>query len=62
MKEFKVETLIYYSKLPLDKNHIANASKIEIQKKPVYHAKKGWRLVSTDASNLRVGPIYLALF
>ncbi|MEC5167502.1 hypothetical protein RCH18_003264 [Flavobacterium sp. PL11] len=30
MKEYKVESLIYYSKLTLDSKHIANDSKKEI--------------------------------
>ena len=33
MKEYKVESLIYYSKLTLDSMHIANDSKKEIQEK-----------------------------
>ncbi len=51
MKEYKVETLIYYSKLTLDKNHIVNSSKAEIQEKLDTYTKEGWRLVSTDATN-----------
>lgn len=61
MKEYKVETLIYYSKLTLDKNHIANASKAEIQEKLDFHAKEGWRLVSTDASNFGAA-MYIYLY
>ncbi len=61
MKEYKVETLIYYSKLTLDKNHIVNSSKTEIQKKLDEYAKNGWRLVSTDASNFGAA-MYIYLY
>lgn len=33
MKEYKLESLIYYTKLTLDKEHIAKASKADIQAK-----------------------------
>lgn len=33
MKEYKVETLIYYSKITTDTKHIAKSSKKEIQEK-----------------------------
>ncbi|MGB3143732.1 MAG: DUF4177 domain-containing protein [Maribacter sp.] len=61
MKEYKVETLIYYSKLTLDKNHIVNSSKTEIQEKLDDYAKNGWRLVSTDASNFGAA-MYIYLY
>lgn len=51
MKEYKVESLIYYSKLTLDTNHISKSSKKEIQEKLDEYAKNGYRLASTDASN-----------
>jgi len=51
MKQYKVETLIYYSKVTVDKNHIVKSSKKEIQEKLDEYAKNGWRLASTDASN-----------
>lgn len=61
MKEYKVETLIYYTKLTLDKNHIVNSSKTEIQAKLDEYAKNGWRLVSTDASNFGAA-MYIYLY
>lgn len=61
MKEYKVETLIYYSKLTLDKNHIVNSSKAEIQEKLDTYTKEGWRLVSTDASNFGAA-MYIYLY
>jgi len=51
MKDYKVETLIYYSKLTFDKYHVVNDSKADIQEKLNEYAKNGYRLVSTDASN-----------
>ena len=51
MKDYKVETLIYYSKLTLDKNHIVKSSKKEIQEKLDEYAKNGYKLTSTDATN-----------
>lgn len=51
MKEYKVETLVFHTKLTLDKNHITKSSKVEIQEKLDAYAKNGWHLVSTDATN-----------
>ncbi|WP_299324637.1 DUF4177 domain-containing protein [uncultured Maribacter sp.] len=51
MKEYKVETLIFYSKLTFDRFHLAKSSNKEIQEKLDEYAKNGWRLVSTDTSN-----------
>ncbi len=51
MKDYKLETLIYYSKLTLDKEHIAKDSKKNIQAKLDEYAQNGYRLVSTDATN-----------
>jgi hypothetical protein len=61
MKEYKVETLIYYSKLTFDKYHIVDSSKKEIQEKLNIYAKDGWRLVSTDASNFGAA-MYIYLY
>jgi len=51
MKEYKLETLIYYSKLTRNKYHIADDSHRDIQLKLDEYAKDGYRLVSTDASS-----------
>lgn len=51
MKEYKVETLVFHTKLTLDKNHIIKTSKLEIQEKLDAYAINGWQLVSTNASN-----------
>ncbi|MEM6629577.1 MAG: DUF4177 domain-containing protein [Bacteroidota bacterium] len=51
MKEYKLESLIYYSKVTLDKEHIVKDSSKDIQAKLDEYAKKGYRLVSTDATD-----------
>jgi len=61
MKEYKVETLIYYSKITLDTKHIAKSSKVEIQEKLDEYAKDGWRLASTDATNFGAA-VYIYLY
>ena len=61
MKAYKVETLIYYSKITLDTKHIANSSKVEIQEKLDAYAKDGWRLASTDATNFGAA-VYIYLY
>jgi len=50
MKEYKVETLIYYSKITLDPYHITKNSKKDIQEKLDEYAKQGYRLASTDTA------------
>ncbi|MDT0689070.1 DUF4177 domain-containing protein [Salegentibacter sp. F188] len=61
MKEYKVESLIYYSRLSLDKNHISKRSKTEIQEKLDEYAKNGYRLASTDATNFGYA-VYIYLY
>ncbi len=51
MKQYKLESLIYYTKITLDKEHIAKASTADIQSKLDEYGQKGWRLVSTDATD-----------
>lgn len=51
MKKYKLESLIFYSKLTTDKEHIVKSSSIEIQAKLDEYAQDGWRLVSTDATD-----------
>ncbi len=51
MKEYKVESLIYYTKITLDKEHILKDSTKDIQAKLDEMAKDRWRLVSTDATD-----------
>lgn len=61
MKEYKVESLIYYTKLSLDKKHISKSSKKEIQDKLDEYAKNGYRLTSTDATNFGYA-VYIYLY
>lgn len=61
MREYKVESLIYYSKLTLDTKHIANNSKRDIQEKMDEYAKNGYRLVSTDATSFGAA-VYIYLY
>jgi hypothetical protein len=61
MKDYKVEALIYYSKISLDAKHIIKSSKKEIQEKLDEYAKEGYRLTSTDASNFGAA-MYIYLY
>jgi len=51
MKQYKVEALVYYTKVTLDKEHIVKSSMIDIQQKLDEYANQGWRLVSTNATD-----------
>ncbi|MDP5082348.1 MAG: DUF4177 domain-containing protein [Winogradskyella sp.] len=61
MTDYKVETLIYYSKVTLDTKHIAKSSKKEIQEKLDEYSKKGYKLASTDATNFGAA-VYIYLY
>ncbi|NJL76751.1 MAG: DUF4177 domain-containing protein [Saprospiraceae bacterium] len=61
MKEYKVETLIYYSKLTLDSEHIAKKSNEEIQEKLDEYSKNGYVLTSTSSTNFGLA-FYVYLF
>ena len=61
MKDYKVETLIYYSKLTLDSKHIAKKSKVEIQEKLDEYSRNGYRLTSTNATNFGLA-VYIYLY
>jgi hypothetical protein len=61
MKEYKLETLIYYSKLTADKYHIINDSKADIQSKLDEYAQKGYRLASTDTTKFGYA-LYIYLY
>lgn len=61
MKEYKLETLIYYSKLTTDREHIVKSSSKDIQEKLDTMAKDGWRLVSTDATDFGAA-VYFYLY
>jgi len=51
MKEYKLESLIYYSKAFAHKEHIIEKSTKDIQERLNEFASKGYRLVSTDATD-----------
>ncbi|MHC8949833.1 hypothetical protein [Sphingobacterium hungaricum] len=61
MKEYKVETLIFYTKLTFDINHIATASKEDIQKQLDRYALLGYRLASTSSTNFGAA-LYVYLY
>jgi hypothetical protein len=61
MKDYKVETLIFYSKLTLDSEHIAKKSKADIQEKLDEYASNNYRLTSTTSSSFGAA-IYIYLF
>ncbi len=61
MKDYKVESLIFYTKLTLDSGHIAKKSKIDIQAKLDEYASNGYKLISTNSTNFG-GAIYIHLF
>lgn len=61
MKEYKVESLIYYSKLTLDSKHIANDSKKEMQEKLDEYAAKGYRFTTSTSTNFGAA-IYIHLY
>lgn len=52
MKQYKVETSIFWSKLSKDKEHILKASELEIQGLLDRYSEEGWTLVSTEAVSL----------
>lgn len=60
-KEYKVEGLIYYSKLTTDTKHIVKSSTVEIQEKLDEYAKDGWKLASTDATSFGAA-VYIYLY
>jgi len=61
MREYKVETLIYYSKITTDSNHIAKSSQKEIQEKLNEYSKQGYSLTSTDATHFGFA-VYIYLY
>ena len=61
MKDYKVETLIYYTKFTFDKNHIAKDSKADIQIKLDEYAANGYKLSSTNATSFGAA-VYIYLY
>ena len=61
MKKYKLESLIYYTKMFAQKEHIIEASSDDIQKKLDELAPNGWRLISTDATDFGMA-VYFYLY
>lgn len=61
MKEYKVECLMYYSKLTLDTEHIAKESKKEIQEKLDEYTSKGYKFTSSTSTSFGLA-IYIHLY
>lgn len=61
IKKYKLESLIYYTKLFSEKEHILNSSSKDIQEKLDQYASDGWRLVSTDATDFGMA-VYIYLY
>ena len=61
MKQYKVEARTYYSKVTLDKEHIAKSSAQEIQDLLDAYTQDGWRLASTDATSFGLA-VYVYLY
>ncbi len=61
MKNYKVEVLTFFSKMTLDKNHIAKSSQEEVQAKLDEYAQKGYQLVSTNATGYGTA-VYIYLY
>lgn len=62
MKEYHLESLIYYSKITFDREHILKASTRDIQQKLDEYAADGWRLASTDIEDFGAGMYYYLYF
>ena len=61
MTEYRVETRTYYTKVTLNKEHIAESWQEEAQKLLDDYAEGGWRLASTDATSFGAA-VYVALY
>lgn len=61
MKQYKVESLIYYSKMTFDSEHIAKDSQKDIQKKLDEYAAEGWTFASSNATSFGFA-VYIYLY
>lgn len=61
MYEYKVDALVYYTKITTDKEHIVKSSQADIQETLNERAGEGWRLVSTDATDFGFA-VYVYLY
>ncbi len=60
-KDYKVETLIFYSKFTLDSEHIAKKSKIDIQEKLDEYAANGYSLHHSSSTSFGAA-VYIYLY
>lgn len=51
MSQYKVEALAFFPKVTGDREHVARTSQAEIQQVLDDHVRRGWRLVSTNATD-----------
>lgn len=61
MKEYKVESMMYSSKVLAKPDHILKSSSADIQARLDEYAADGWRLTSTDATSFGVA-VYIYLY
>lgn len=61
MKEYKVESLVYYTKFTFNKNHILNDSTRDIQAKLDEYAADGWSLAATTTTSYGAAVYFLPL-
>jgi len=61
VKQYKVESLIYYTKLTLDKEHLLKSSTKDIQDKLDAYSQDGWQLNSTAVTNFGMA-VYFYLY
>ena len=62
MTEYKVESLIFYSKLTFDSKHILKDTTKAIQEKFDEYSKEGWALASTDTAKFGYAIYYYLYF
>jgi hypothetical protein len=51
MKQYKVEAFAFHPKVTGDKEHVVKSSRADIQQTLDDYARRGWRLVSTNATD-----------
>ncbi|TXB62939.1 DUF4177 domain-containing protein [Phaeodactylibacter luteus] len=61
-KEYHLESLLYFSKITFDREHILKASSQDIQQKLNEYAAEGWRLASTDVEDFGEGMYFYLYF
>lgn len=62
MKEYKIESFIYYSKITSNKTWLLDDSTKDMQEKIDFMSANGWRLVSTDATSFGTAMYFYLYF